>query len=289
MSTEVAHNTQGITLAQAMEMPKLRDTDMNQARNEIYKAIARARVMLNDQASKEDLAAEASLVYNELMEIRGGVRLGEISIAIKKGVRGEFGKFYGLSPATFVKWVLAWLESESAQQVKRSAQKVPESHQIEKPKNLSMDEAKQKLNYEYSEWRRGRPLHDYGSVCWKILKQWGELEAYPDESDLYPVAKKEKLAEARNMSSTGLITPDAYRRFKSRINEENSALVRKQARVKILTMLFRRKSVEMKHFTIKGKIKQQKSILKFGYLDKPFLYLTCQTVIITSKIKKDGN
>lgn len=70
--------------------------------------------------TQEDAAIAAGFFLEDLQEDYDGLDTIEIAPILRRGVRGEYGDYYGLNAATFRKWVQAYLASDERQAYKKA-------------------------------------------------------------------------------------------------------------------------------------------------------------------------
>lgn len=90
----------------------------------------------------------------------------EIEVAFHKGVRGEYGEFYGLSVVTFTKWIKSFLESEyRANKIIEATNEKKEIKEID-PDQAHKDYLEKYLYPAYEDYLAGKEFKCYG---WKTL------------------------------------------------------------------------------------------------------------------------
>ena len=72
------------------------------------------------QIDDATLALYADELYNALVEKFPRVTIAEVKEALKQGVYGEYGKYYGLNPVTFMNFIKSYLSDEERKEAQRN-------------------------------------------------------------------------------------------------------------------------------------------------------------------------
>lgn len=123
---------------------------------------------------------------SELQIDNGNLTFDEIKIAFKKGYKGEYGKFYGLSNATYFGWVNAYAWSERRFNATKAIQKAKEL-KLNKPELTEEEKIaiiqKGAINcFDY--FKKTGIVQDAGNVTYTFL----------DKKGLIPFTKEVKIS-----------------------------------------------------------------------------------------------
>lgn len=140
--------------------PKLKDIKPLSVVNDLTASITTAYTIAGQQADHVTLALYVDEFYKKLIETYPTVTVEEVKAAIRSGVYGEYGDFYGINPKTLIFFVRAYLRSEERKSAKEKFEKTvyddekPSVEQLEKSNQdfsnmLYQDFLNRKLKWEY--------------------------------------------------------------------------------------------------------------------------------------------
>jgi len=217
----------------------IKDADPRQAKNEIYRMISYIKAMNNEDVTTEDVQAETILFVQELRVAYPFLKLGEIGQALRRGVRGEYGKYYGLKVITYLEFIRGWLDSNDRKRLRKEFKNSESRKSLEAPKELTKDQENQIIKENYSQFKKTGDFDDRGGLCYRILKRRNLLEDQPEPSDLYEEAQKVKLEQISSlMSGNSPIPFRAAKAQKEKIQSKDSFLVLKEAEKMIVRSWF---------------------------------------------------
>lgn len=102
---------------------KVKDLKPLQVVNELAATITTAYTIAGQQAEQVTLALYVDEFYSKIIESYPRVTIDEIKAAIRSGVYGEYGEFYGLNPKTFIGFVRSYLTSQERKEAKAKFEK----------------------------------------------------------------------------------------------------------------------------------------------------------------------
>lgn len=113
----------------------------------------------SQQIQKENLQILAGALLEETKQFKF-LRIEEIKIAFKNGVRGEYGDWFGINIKTFYQWIKGYQFDEKR---KNALQAIKEANQVEYKPVMSESEAeyewKQTIIRQFTEFKQGKPFH----------------------------------------------------------------------------------------------------------------------------------
>lgn len=217
----------------------IKDADPREAKNAVYKMLIYIKAMNNEDAAEEDVVAEAHLLVNEVRVAYPFIKLGEVGQALRRGVRGEYGKFYGLKVITYLDFIRGWLDSNDRKRLRGDFKRLGQPSKIDGPKELTKEQEDQIIRENYSQFEKTGDFDDRGGLCYKILKRRGLIEDQPEPSELYEEAQRVKLEEIKALMSGAEIVPfKAAKEQKRKIEGKDSFLVMKEAEKMIVRSWF---------------------------------------------------
>lgn len=128
-------------MALALKSERVIDLPENIAKSKLMDIVSKTEFELGYKPSDaKQMAMTCNLFLEEIKTEFKAIRIDELPIAFKKGARGEYGEFFGLSVVTFNKWLNGYQVSEQrreALKLLRDAEKV-EVKQPSKAEALKM-------------------------------------------------------------------------------------------------------------------------------------------------------
>lgn len=140
----------------------------------------------------------ATLTYNDLLFHFPKVTLPEISSAVRRGIRREFGDYYGFNAITIHEFVKKYLNSDDRMNALDKQSRYLNSHKppeevSQETKDEMMREGLKKCRETYL--KTGRII-DFGNVNYQMLVQSGQLKLTVEEKlEIYREAKIQIKAE----------------------------------------------------------------------------------------------
>lgn len=140
----------------------------------------------------KDLDNATDLLVKDLFSRFARITLPEIGEAFSKGVRGDFGEWFGLNVITFNNWIKAFLQCEERA---KALNRVPGVEQQLKPVEVSPEE-KERIGKEafkncLASYRKTGIVNDFGNGVYAFLHSHGLVkvtngdvkQAYAEESE----------------------------------------------------------------------------------------------------------
>ena len=96
-------------MALALKSDRVIDLPENIAKSKLMDIVSKTEFELGYKPSDaKQMAMTCNLLLEEIKTEFKAIRIDELPIAFKKGARGEYGEFFGLSVVTFNKWLNAY-------------------------------------------------------------------------------------------------------------------------------------------------------------------------------------
>ena len=95
----------------ALRSPRVRDLEEVSIQKPIGALIARVYALKGANLAPEDLRFMANELARSVKERFPGLSVEEVGIALDKGVKGDYGEYFGLSVITFLSWLRSYQES----------------------------------------------------------------------------------------------------------------------------------------------------------------------------------
>ncbi len=193
--------------------PKITEGDPMDVTTEMIAIITTAFTRAGQKLPEDDgvtLALYADEFYSMLIEIFPRVTIAEVKEAMKAGVYGKAGKYYGLNPVSFLQFVEHYLFTEERKAAKkvfdRKSLLIAYEREVMTPAQKE-DDDKAFINYLFSDHLKGQLLVDFiPSFVYDILVANDLLklpreqkESFVDRAQSYitRLSKSNKLAGSR--------------------------------------------------------------------------------------------
>jgi hypothetical protein len=168
-------NQKEILLAHFTEK-SIRNIDSNYAGLKITQLINRTIFESGFNAEKINIPELIVLVVQDIFSDFSHLTVSEISTAFRKGIRGDYGEFYGISVRSFYVWLKGYQE--------RLQEALEALTRINKPENDIVSDEKKKLYHkewlkshiaDFESYKSGEEIviHDYGHVLYNYCKKHG--------------------------------------------------------------------------------------------------------------------
>ncbi|MFA5849968.1 MAG: hypothetical protein WC833_08795 [Bacteroidales bacterium] len=172
-------------IIKAAQSPRIRVAD--NVTDSLQNIIARIHLLRGQEATAFDINFMSCEFANELKTNFDYLTISEVNIALTNGVKGEYGKYYGLNVITFLDWIKSYVSSPERQQaiktlqIKQITQKTePTADEIEKIKKENLRNA----------WLSREQGYSYALVgTYEYLKSKGLIQVV-DKIELRAEAQK---------------------------------------------------------------------------------------------------
>lgn len=194
--------------------------------NKAYLEMEKAPAGMNPFERKRNLDMFARLIRNDLQLYFPKVTLKEIELAVRKGIRNEFGEFYGFSTVTVHNFIEKYLKSEDRTSAMAKQhrflliQQVPE----EPPLPNQWEIMKQGLLMCYDTYCKSGRIFDCGSVNYDFLVKAKEIVLTNEEKwFIYSVAEMQVRSEQKTQAITNRLS---YRILQEAVNDKGPVIKR---------------------------------------------------------------
>jgi len=189
-----------IEYVQAYYGTRLADIPVNDALKKILQIVNKAYFELGKSPSgstkeerKKLMMTMAKLILNDARLYFQKITIDEIEMAVKRGIRNEFGEFYGLNVIAVHKFIEGFIESEERKAALERQRRFVEL--LKPPPEPTAEEIAQKMaeGFEFcrNEYYQTKCIRDYGNVNYHYAVINGWINLTGDEKwDLYHQAEK---------------------------------------------------------------------------------------------------
>jgi len=139
------------------------------------------------QEQKNQMIMLAKLVISDARLYFPHVTLPEIGNAIRRGIRNEYGEYYGFNAISVHTFILGYLNSEERHEVLAKQNRYMES--LKKPEPLTPEQIEKIMidGFELirQEYYRSKRLRDYNNTNYKWAIEKGLFTVTPEQEQLY--------------------------------------------------------------------------------------------------------
>lgn len=193
----------------ALQYAPIRDKSEKEIKTALFTIISRAYALRGTAIEKDDVRFISSELNRSICERFPFLTIQEIGIAIDKGVKKDYGEYYGLSVVTFLDWIRAYSKSDEYYEARRIRadralpEKVPPTpEEIEKQKRDS-------LVWAFHFYQDKKFLIDYQNTCYRYLVDNGILKlSEDDKKQIVEEAKKDIVS--READRRGIRSKDIH-------------------------------------------------------------------------------
>lgn len=162
-------------LANSLRVSQIEDKD--EVRTVVKEQIKSAYMVTGRDVHPTDLDIMVELLLKDLCGKFSRITIPEFKEAMYRGVRGEYGKLYGLNIAVFNEWVDGYLMSEQRVQ---ALSRIPKIEEQLKQRTVPPDEAERIAEQAYetslSKYRRTGAIYDLGHGVYDWLYRKGKVK-----------------------------------------------------------------------------------------------------------------
>jgi|GEM_PF-1786675 len=186
---KINHSTELSTISGALSSTTVRNSQESELRDVLTKAIAKAFQDSGQTANGPDANYLVGVMPDEIKKYHSNMRIAEIPIAIERGIRGEFGDYFGLNVLTFTNFFKSYMESEERKNEVKKLNKEPE-------KSLPSQEEiiegiKKTIINAYNVFLETGAYEDYGNFVYNKMDSMGLVLLNRDRRNkIYEEAKQ---------------------------------------------------------------------------------------------------
>lgn len=194
----------------AMQSITVRNSDDKTISNVLARAIAKAYQDLGQRIDEQDAIYLKSALLSEARRYPN-LRVEEIPIAIDRGVRREYGDFFGINVVSISGFFKGYLDSqdrvEAAKQV--NAALLPEPKQPTEAEIKAMEN--EMIVAAYEKFKTDGYYTDFGNHVYRKLDERGLITFTPERKREF-MEQAKKSIEAKNNPATALTREDRAKR-----------------------------------------------------------------------------
>jgi hypothetical protein len=168
--------TASTALTIALQSPRACDAPPAQLEQALAKAMAKA---FADMGLKTDDRHDeiTYLVQNmpaEVLRNLPNIRLDEITVAINRGILQQFGEYYGLNVATFMRFLTAHYQSEQRLAAIKARQTIIPERENPTPEVLHQNRLN-RMQIAFNQYKTKGYYNDYGSLVFDAINAMGKI------------------------------------------------------------------------------------------------------------------
>lgn len=197
------------SIVEAIKIPTIAEQGGDNIYRTIGTIVARIYALRGTPIGTENLKFVSSELNRSICERFPFLTVQEIGIALDKGVKKDYGDYYGLSVVTFLDWIRAYSKSDEYYEARRIKadralpEKVPPTpEEIEKHKRDS-------IVWAFAFYRDKKFLIDYQNTCYRYLVDNGILKlSEAEKKQIIEEAKKDIVS--READRRGIRSKDIH-------------------------------------------------------------------------------
>lgn len=197
--------------------PKIKELPALDVVTEFTSIITAIYTVAGQQPETKALALYADEFYSKLMETYPAVSIEEVRAALRSGVYGEYGDFFGLNPKTFIQFVRAYLNTEQRKEARAEyeSKRLEICYSTELPQAEKEEQNKDFVNLLYKDFLNSKLLTDYiPAHLFDFLEQQKTVHLTNNEKKAIKERAKAyylRLQHSPKMAEIGEITPTYLR------------------------------------------------------------------------------
>jgi len=165
----------------------------NEVLAQVMKSITHLGWAVPDQQTMTILVSEIS---NSIRKDYKQLRVGEISNCFSKGIRGEYGEFFGVSVVTFEKFIIGYLVSDYRANLGKT---LPVAALPEPSKELTRENRIEFAQKAYEKYKIKGFYDDLGNIVYAFLDSEGLIPFTPKEKfEMVELARAEEYKRLQN-------------------------------------------------------------------------------------------
>lgn len=193
-------------IAEALKTDFIKNCDFKTLNNTIVSSVTASCQMLGQ--SMQD--GQASFIFSKLPDmIRDdfpAMRVSEIPIALRKGVMGEFGQFFGINVVSVIGFIKAYMASEQRSEQLRNVHKALPGRSAPDPEQIEKMETEMIL-MAFEKFKKDRRYEDFGNHVYHKLDARGMITFTNDVKHGFMKQARQNI-EARNNPATASSLPE---------------------------------------------------------------------------------
>ncbi len=225
----------------AYESPKINTLSNEDINKFIINLVNTLFASINQKVTDDDMKAICILLKNELKKYFQNATTSEIELACAKGIRKEYGDYYGISIVNIHNWINKYITSEERLISIKKYKSIKNANQ----ENTISEEEKEKImlnaverNKNYAQSKEFNIENfDFGNACYDYLVSKGIISYSNEEkNEFVQIAKEHLKKDAISQKVKFEISPSGFNKIISMIEEKKSKpviiLAKKYALVK---------------------------------------------------------
>lgn len=220
--TELSIRTPQTEIQKALSGTLVRASSDRDINNIIVAAHARAVMMTGQTPDEKEIGFMVSTLPELIRRDFPSMRIEELPLAVEKGILGEYGDYFGINVATFIKFIKGYQQSRDRMEAVKQLS-VPEPEKpAPSPAELKKMEDEMLVNafYHFDEFGY---YEDYGNHVYKKLDERGLIPFTLEvKKEIMEQARKELLRENQPENAKSKSAHRQMTRFVKQLIEHDS-------------------------------------------------------------------
>lgn len=150
----------------------LSELDRLEVEKHFFKIVSQAYSDIgNYSVSKENIKLAISSLLNECLPYKNRISPTGVENAVKRGIRKEFGEYYGINAVSFNLFLKSYIESTDRRNAIEKQKRYEEQLQREKENAENYDSGQSFTIYSYDKYKEEGSIYDPANVAYDWLKK----------------------------------------------------------------------------------------------------------------------
>lgn len=160
----------------------LSELDRLEVEKHFFKIVSQAYSDIgNYSVSKDNIKLAISSLLNECLPYRHRISPTGVENAVKRGIRKEFGDYYGINAVSFNLFLKSYIESAERKNAIEKQKRYEEQLQREKENAENHDSGQSFTIYSYEKYKESGVLYDPANVAYDWLKKKNLIPVFTKE------------------------------------------------------------------------------------------------------------
>jgi len=161
---------------------KLSELERLEVEKHFFKIVSQAYSDIgNYSVSKENIKLSITSLLNECLPYKHRISPTGVENAVKRGIRKEFGDYYGINAVSFNLFLKSYMESTERRNAIEKQKRYEEQLEREKENSMYIDSGQTFTIYSYEKYKESKVLYDPANVAYDWLKKKNLIPTFTKE------------------------------------------------------------------------------------------------------------
>ena len=208
-------------IGEALQEPTIKELQVNVIIDKLKVLIMLIFSLIGNKCEFEDLNFMSGAFCGILKDRFGSLTIGEVAISLDKGVKGDYGDYYGLNTMTFLKWTQSYKESSAREKALEEGQRKLLPIAV----SLTQEELDMKMrNDAYIDYKIFADFGKFHCVpsTYDLLSKLGILSISEEEKKVFVERARSRLIEQNKAAQFKTNNEWDFKKLTSDISKINS-------------------------------------------------------------------